>query len=1145
MRKLLECTFVVLLLLLSAGEVIGADDDSLVVNHADWTEVLFIQGEYVVTLVGDVRLRTSSALIYCDSAEYRQGRSAWLRGNVSVDDTAYTLRADSVWYNLPEKRSTAWGRRVEIWSFADSLYATGSHAIHNRESRELFMDERPTVYLRYPDTANWVEVVGDTIEYAAEPPLAVASGNAIISSSDMSTNSGVATLDMDSHVLLLEEEPRARYGQSMVSGRLIEIAYQGDVIESIVVTDSAEGNLRQPVDVDSIWFDESVLSGDKLFFAFDRQGNLTSILTHGQAYSWYYPSPQGGPQFHENAVSGDTIRFIMSGREELEAVQVIGNAIGTYVSGRTVSREGMVGGAAPDTVDYRADYIEYNLADSVILLVGEAGVKSGTVELTSRQVLFDTGNDLVKAYSAAAPPDTALDRYSFTFQAQPNPVPVVLLDGEQNLVGDYLEYSLKTRKGRFIQSKTEYDPGYYYGQKLFREQEDIFYISQGRFTTCDHDEPHFHFRSKDLKLIENNKLIARPVVAYVGRLPVFALPYFVFPLERGRHSGFLDFEFGNFERDVRYVKNVGYYWAASQYWDWLAAFDYYDDRNTFTLRSKLSFAKRYAIENTYVEGQYTRQTLYDRSRAAEGEKTDFTLKGAYNHQVTPSLKVAGYGHYISSSNYYSVYSSNLDERLDRELKSRLSVKKDWRSGVSLTAEGEHVVNLDKDWRYDYYPRASVSLPTIYPFGAGEAGERSWYHNFRLRYGPSLENYSRRDTRDTGYVYYTVVDSLLNEEDSTWTITTDTTDVDTLSYRTRKHYAKINHSPTLTLPSLSLGNYVTVVPSVGYQETWYYIYQTDQSDSAGIDPTNYRTYSWNASVSANSKLYGTVYPNLFNVTGLRHVIEPRISYTYRPEADRHPEIRSFAGGGAGTASTSQTVSIGLVQDFMARLRQGESEKSFNLLNLSSSFSYNFENGERPFSDLSTTYRSDVVPKVSINGSIIHDLYEPGTNDLSFWSPHMKSFTFNASASFNGSFGLFDAPVKPEKPLQGTEEAPKESGGRKSTGSWICKIDYRYGESGRGESWRKTADYFGLNISINFNLTPSTIVSYSQYYDIRKARTINNSVRITRKIHCWTGSLYWVPIGSNRGFGFKLFVTDLPDIKIDNSHDSRLSGIASRY
>ena len=84
-------------------------------------------------------------------------------------------------------------------------------------------------------------------------------------------------------------------------------------------------------------------------------------------------------------------------------------------------------------------------------------------------------------------------------------------------------------------------------------------------TICDADEPHFHFKSDNLKLIEGKKLIARPVVLHIGRLPILAVPYYVFPLQKGRHSGILPFTLGNIERGERYIRNVGYYWAASEY----------------------------------------------------------------------------------------------------------------------------------------------------------------------------------------------------------------------------------------------------------------------------------------------------------------------------------------------------------------------------------------------------------------------------------------------------------------------------------------------------------------------------------------------------------------------------------------------------
>ncbi len=119
----------------------------------------------------------------------------------------------------------------------------------------------------------------------------------------------------------------------------------------------------------------------------------------------------------------------------------------------------------------------------------------------------------------------------------------------------------------------------------------------------------------------------------------------------------------------------------------------------------------------------------------------------------------------------------------------------------------------------------------------------------------------------------------------------------------------------------------------------------------------------------------------------------------------------------------------------------------------------------------------------------------------------------------------------------------SSGGGGRGGWTCRLEYRYSESGRGAEWSKNNSFF-LQIALNFNLTENTRVTYNQRYDVLKRKTINSSVNIVRKLHCWSGSLYWVPVGSNRGFGFKLFVTELPEIKVDNGHDSFIDGL-QRY
>ena len=114
-----------------------------------------------------------------------------------------------------------------------------------------------------------------------------------------------------------------------------------------------------------------------------------------------------------------------------------------------------------------------------------------------------------------------------------------------------------------------------------------------------------------MKLIEGDKLIATPVVFYIERLPLLALPYYIIPLKKGRHSGILPFTFGKFERGDRWVKNVGYYWAASDYLDWLGSVDYYDIRRTFTLNSRLNFVKRYVLDG-FVSTAYTKESVMNK-----------------------------------------------------------------------------------------------------------------------------------------------------------------------------------------------------------------------------------------------------------------------------------------------------------------------------------------------------------------------------------------------------------------------------------------------------------------------------------------------------------------------------------------------------
>jgi hypothetical protein len=533
----------------------------------------------------------------------------------------------------------------------------------------------------------------------------------------------------------------------------------------------------------------------------------------------------------------------------------------------------------------------------------------------------------------------------------------------------------------------------------------------------------------------------------------------------------------------------------------------------------------------YLHANVARETSYFGPPVArETNETRYTLSGSHNYTISPSFKLSASGQYQSDPRYYQDFSSNLDQRLNRTLHSQASFFKRFSDNVSLSGSITHDDNLDTKSRTTRIPSLGLSLPVFKPFGSGTTNEEGrlvsrWYNNVTVTYRPSLLNYYNRVN----------IDSVFNEVYDTTGVVDSLISADTLSYFSRRKYTRFDHSLTLRMP-FKVAKYFVFNPGLTYSENWYKIYSTDQSEALGISSsTIYRAYLYTLGTSLETKLYGTVYPNALGLIGLRQVITPRVSYSYVPEINRNPEVRSYAGGGSGSAARRQSIQVSLSHDYQAKIAAGEGERNLELLSISHTFSYDLENTVQPYSNLVTTYRSNVLPRITLFGNMTHTFYKPGTNELHFWSPYLLSYDLNASMSFSGRSFLFDDPDQIPKGADSASQL-SESGADTytgtSSGSWNMSVTFSHAETGRGSQYVKTSF---IRFSLSFNLTPETSVQYSQYYDFVRSRTINNQVRIVRRLKCWTGELYWVPIGSNKGYGFRLYVTAIPSIKIDNSQN----------
>ena len=1122
-------TYSLVLVFLSVTSVFGQSAKKLDIQYADEWEFIFNDVQDTTFVSGAVVIQIGSSMVYCDSAMWAKGEAVMLWGRVTIDDPDFRLVADSTRYDLIRRRLLARGDYVELWSREDSLFAVGTHVFYDRERSYFYMLDRPTVFLNYPDSSRMIEVIADFVEYDATRSVAEAEGTVSITSKEFNSTSGCAIMHSKRHTLDLFDDPSIRRKRSEISGRFITVQSDAQTIRRVDVIDSARAEFVEPINPLETDFDRSTLTGRRILMDFIA-GDLRTVTCYNQAYSWYHPAPVHEEEQTENAVSGDTIRFHVS-NEQLREVEVVGGAIGTYLSSTKTEQDSVVQ-ITTDTVDYQADFINYSLRDSLITLHSRAKSESGTVSLEAYQIELDTRRRIIEAFSAATSADSTLKNNPFAGQLQPNAVPVVLRDREQQLLGDYLEYSLDTEKGRIVTSKSDYETGFFYGENLHRQQENIFYLQEGRYTTCNAAEPHFHFSSDNLKLIEGKRLIARPVVLNIGRLPILAIPFYVFPLEKGRHSGLLPFSLGNIERGERYIRNVGYFWAASQYWDWQGALDYFDDRDRLNLYNKLTYKKLYAFDGS-VSGNWGRERDFNSYSVQESRRSRWTLKVIHNHELSPNFKFSVSGDIRSDKSYYNDYSTDLEERLNRVVRSQFNFTKRFGKTVSVSGSLSHDDQLDKESRTDRLPSLAITLPPIKPFGSGFLDEegntkRHWYNELIVTYRPRLENFSSRVTKDsTGLTLYDSLntDSIIYQ--------------DTVSYRSRKEYTRIDHVASANFP-LTIMKYFILNPSFQYYENWFRIHPTDQSEKLNIDAsTGYRTYRYDVGVSFSTKLFGTVYPKVFGLTGLRQVITPQVSYRFTPKSDRHPVISTYAGGSARSTLKSQSLNLSLNHVYQVKIKRNETENNYELLSITHGVSYDFKDVFDPgrrWSNLSTDIRSNLLKNVRLDAELAHSLYKsPTGNELDFWNPHLLSFRLDASLSLRGKTFLFDeitrALPRTTDSLLPSGLAPRDDISGKG---WDLSLTYSFNESGKWSGfYRKSSS---LRLSLKFNLTPTTEVSYSEYYDIAKQKTVANQVSIVKTIHCWTGTFHWVPIGSMRGWGFMLYVTALPAVKIDNSQSS---------
>ncbi len=708
------------------------------------------------------------------------------------------------------------------------------------------------------------------------------------------------------------------------------------------------------------------------------------------------------------------------------------------------------------SIHYWGKVIQSRIVEKSILISGEAGVSYGTTTLRADSIQYDyeTGS----MWARGSP---------------------VLTDADAVVEGRAMRYRIGEDKGIIEEGKTAQDQWFFRGEVVSKVGDRDIYGKNSRFTTCDLEDPHYYFSSLKMKLTINEKVVARPVIFYVHDIPVLFIPFYIFPIQKGRKSGFLRPKFGIFNdgQRGRSIRDLGYFFALSDYYDVTVSSDLYESAR-WSVRGEGRYARRYRFRGN-VFYSFTDDAMTNTRKSLLRFKHDHTL----NRESTLQVE----GNFASDRRIFSDVSFDIDEVLQRSLESRATYNRRASWG-SYFITGYNDYSLDRDRTRTQLPIFSLSKNSS-PLISDE-GNR-WYHGINYSLNTRFESTRIRE-----------------EEEVT-------------------AYQASRTNLTLTDP-LKIRGFLNVTPSLNLSGTQYH---TTKDETGFVHQETYET-----SVSLFTRIYGIFdRPTIGPMTRWRHTISPQINHRYRPDFDSE----RFTGltGFPGVRGEANTIGLSLTNDIDAKYLDRDEEKDISLLSVIQSTSYDFVRarsaGQSGWGNLNTRFESSPNDRYTASVQLTHSLYDGETFD-----PFLTSTTMTMSLRGEGEGKEADSVqvVEMDELMEIGDELsdvvseeeytrPREI----SRMPWMISLTHTHSRSRTGSGSSRS-----LYGTLSFNPTNHWRLTYTARYSFDEDRVQNQRLTLRRDLHRWELLLSLVRLPEDR-FSYELRVNliDLPALEVKQS------------
>ncbi len=821
--------------------------------------------------------------------------------------------------------------------------------------------------------------------------------------------------------------------------------------------------------------------------------------------------------------------------------------------------------AVDKQVTYKAaDFIKRDIANKRVILVKDAVVDYGDIEIKADSIAFDMTSNLL----------FAIGRKDTSGKVVGSPV---FKEGSQEFEAKELTYNFKTKKAVVKNIITKQADGLLHSNFTKLLEDGTSNILRSTYSTCDADTPHFYINLPKAKVYPGEKIVSGPGNMVLEGIPLpLILPFGYFPVNTKKAaSGILFPQYGE-ERERGYaLTDGGYYFALSNYIDATLKGSIYTNGSWLaTAQSNYRRLYRYSgnFNFNYANNISGHEGLDDYSKS-----TNYKIGWIFTQdpKASPGSRFSASVN-MSSSGYEKNNSYVVSDHVTTQKQSSISYSKSWEgTPFNFAVSANQSQNSRTKTVMVDLPKGTFNVARIYPLkGKNSTGTTKWYQELQFQYSSAFDN------------QINTADSLLFTK-AVW---------DTMNNGFKQEIP-------VSLQIRPFRNF-SISPSVTYSAVIYsrktHKYWDDKRDTVITETTKgfYYGQSVNPALSAsyNPQIFGmyTFTNPDARLQAIRHVMKPSVSFSFIPAipglstdmyeqvqvdttGKRYQEYSIYQGNIYGTPSLSKKsgiVSFGLVNIVEGKMftkndTTGKPKKVKIIDNLGINTSYNIFADSMRWAPLTTSLRTTVFNNFNISANSNFSMYALDSKGhpygaflFSTTGKLLRLTSFTTSVDFSLSQLLAGDKTKNKSGTssntgsdmynQGYESEPgaaNQRGQMNKSQTAVPRDEYGYQQF--DVPWTMNVSY-SLNyskpgfkstvtqtVSVNGNVSPTKNLSitYTSGYDFKGKAITMTSLGIRRDLHCWEMNINWFPIGSMRGWNFTIKAKSsvLGDLKYNRRKD----------